>query len=501
MSKLFGMFDLIRKKIFFHRVLGISREEHALKISLVTKEKNQVHVSQCMTVPLVNKEAFRSALVSLQGASTQKIATGLESHEVVFRSISLPLKSASKVLDALPFQLEALLPFSMDQAIVCPFLKAKDSQCTSVSFIATSKDLLKKHLSECVAIDFHPDVVTCTPIALFRLSRWLYPEQKNLLFFHFDEHITHCIVIQEGRLVLSQSMRLGKSEWKNAPSSFKERLANELERMAIFMKEKIPIAENTPWALVGEITSCEESTALWKKIFSDAQLSVAEESVHTHALSIGFALDALANDAQRVQFLQREFLPRHHLQARKKRGLLYAAACLALSVIIGLSSTIALQKKTKDLSSKLQSYFPSAQNKKTFALSEIDEALAKSETSLLKAKNGFPFFLTIPKVSEVLAWLSTHPAFTAADGLPKEGIEIKAFRYQLTKFPTLEEPAAPYQATVDLEFTATAPRFAREFHDALLKGDRIVNAKKELKWNTQGNNYSVQFELNKSATP
>src|SRR5690348_10071347 len=133
MSKLY---DLIRKKAFFSRVIGLSCEDQVFKIALVAKENRQIRILQCLTIPLANKEAFLSAL------SSQKIATGLEAREVIFRSFSLPLKSSRKVLDALPFQLETQLPFPLDQTIVCPFLTSKNLQGTSVSFIATSKDLL-----------------------------------------------------------------------------------------------------------------------------------------------------------------------------------------------------------------------------------------------------------------------------------------------------------------------------------------------------------------------
>ena len=124
--------------------------------------------------------------------------------------------------------------------------------------------------------------------------------------------------------------------------------------------------------------------------------------------------------------------------------------------------------------------------------------MQKTERSLLKEKKIFPFSPSCPKVSEVLAWLSTHPAFSTAEGAAKEGIEIKKVHYQLVSFPHLEDHSAPYQAQVELEFTAMTPRLAREFHEALLKGDQMVNAKKEIKWNAQGNFYTVQFQLNKS---
>ncbi|MBS0653899.1 MAG: hypothetical protein JSR39_10305, partial [Verrucomicrobia bacterium] len=64
------------------------------------------------------------------------------------------------------------------------------------------------------------------------------------------------------------------------------------------------------------------------------------------------------------------------------------------------------------------------------------------------------------------------------------------------KHPKLGEAGGVYAAKVDLELTSSTPRLAREFHDALLKGDRIVNAKKEIKWNAQQNTYWTSFELN-----
>ncbi len=522
------LFDSIKKKMFLSHVLGISREDHVLKIALITKEKGKVHVASCQTIPLEHKENLSSVLLS-----AQRIATGIELHEIVFRSLILPLKARRKVLDALPFQLETILPFPVDGTIICPFLKSADQHSTCVSIIATSKDIVKKHLSDWAAVDIRPDVVTCVPLALFRLARFLYLDQKDLLFFHFGEHKISCIVIQEGQLTLSQSIRLGIADLAEALAltfpdktekerqtqlyspvkpystlaSFQERLKGELERMSIFIKEKLRIPEEAPampWALIGEFSSSPALKEMWVKIFSDVPLpldnrAIAEESLHSHGHAIGFALDALASDGRRIQFLQGEFIPVHHLLTRKKTSLIYAASCILLTAIVALSSTLALQKSTRALSDKLISCFPSSMEKKSLSISEIELELFKSEQSLSKQKNGFPFFLTLPKVSEVLAWLSTHSAFATADGLLKEGIDIKSLRYQLVKFPTLDTPSTPYHAIIDIEFTASTPRLAREFHDALLKGDRIVNAKKELKWNTQGNVYSVQFELNKSA--
>ena len=80
-------------------------------------------------------------------------------------------------------------------------------------------------------------------------------------------------------------------------------------------------------------------------------------------------------------------------------------------------------------------------------------------------------------------------------------MEIKSFHYSLIKYPKIGEASSPYLAQMELEFTSTAPRAARDFHEALLKGDQIVNAKKEVKWQTQNQTYHTSFELNKGLAP
>lgn len=507
-------------------MLGIRVEEQELKIALVAKKKGGLYLAQALSVPLQDL-AIAPLECALKG-ERPRIASGLELQEVIFRTLSLPLKARGKVLSALPFQLEALLPFPFEQSVACPFLKPLGPHATEVSIIATSKDFLKAHLNRITSADLRPDVVSCAPIALYRLARLLFPEQKNLLVFHFDIDKTNCVYIQDGHILNSQSIRIGKndliqafkqafpdkekqelqtlssSSWEEKPAlaSFAQRLDSELGRLAVFIKEKTKCAEEMPWALLGEHTSCMPLANIFARHFTERQLPLlppdgfSPEPLHTHTLPIGFALDALAADAHSVQLLQNEFTAFHHRKARKQRALIYTGACAVLSIFLALSTGFLLQRKTRELSDKLHAYFPSSQKQPpSLSQAEIEEELQKCEHSLLKQKNSFPFFLTVPKVSEVLAWLSTHSGLATVDGLPKEGIDIRKMRYHLTKFPTLDDPSAPYQALIELEFTATTPRSAREFHEALLKGDRIVNAKKEVKWNAQGHLYSVQFEL------
>ena len=102
-------------------------------------------------------------------------------------------------------------------------------------------------------------------------------------------------------------------------------------------------------------------------------------------------------------------------------------------------------------------------------------------------------------MSDILAWLSSHPALSTKEGERREEIEIKSLHYSLTEYPKIGQSSSSYTAELELELFAKAPRAARDFHDALLKGDSIVNPKKEVKWQTQNQTYTTSFELHKRA--
>ena len=459
--------SLLRKKLLTSHALGVSLEGQTLQVAQLVKEGKKIRIESCRS--LCKEEANW-----LENKKT--LVSGLSSSSILFRTLTVPLKGKKKVLAALPFQLESFLPFPPEQLIAAVSITPLASYGTQVQVNATSKNALKKELEQLSAFGLFPDQMSCASAALMRLALWLFPEEPDCILLHVALPKIHCAVLKNRRLVLSQSI----TEFSPA----------EFERLALFIKEKIAGSAELPWVLLGS----EEPVALCQKFFTGKQLLALPQEAHTHTLAIGYALDAFFAK-EGIQFLQREFCAKRSLKRQKRNGILYAAACAFLFLFLALFSTLILHKKSKALSDKYSSYFQTAE--KRCSITAIEEALEKVELSLSKTKTVSPFFPTLPNVSELLSWLSTHPALTTPDGLVKKGIEIQDVHYQLTKFPTLDDPALPYQAQVELRFTATTPRLARDFHEALLKTDPLINGKKELKWNAAGSHYSVLFELNK----
>ena len=121
----------------------------------------------------------------------------------------------------------------------------------------------------------------------------------------------------------------------------------------------------------------------------------------------------------------------------------------------------------------------------------MQQLLAQWKQSLASQTRPFPYLLSVPKVSDVLAWLSTHPQL-----LLHTGIEIQKVHYSLVQYPKLQQASLQTQAKVDLEFTASTPTAARAFHDALLRGEGPVDAKQKVAWTVHQNIYHTSFYLN-----
>lgn len=468
--------------------IGITLEKEAFRVAIVKKEKKAIVIVAVHSFPVGpdNVKLFYNLPPFHTGKKVQ-IVSGLSSSEIFMRTLHLPLREKRKILEALPFQLETLLPFPLENAIICPLLNPLSKQMTSVTVIASIREQLSSHLSSLNELDIKPDVVSCFPAALARFARWQFPKEGRVLSFYAQEQKIICTLLEGGELILSQTIPLG------------EDAALELDKFSIFLKQKGVVDEHTPWLLSGNT----DLSAIISRIFPGPQLQPDDPLHSAYAIPLGLAIDALKSDERSVQFCQKEFTPEHTHQARKKKLMMYVGVCFAATLIMAFGGAAMLGKKQRALMERLQNGLssPSLVKGPFSTPEEIQQKVFEWEKSLSRQKTPFSFLPTTPKVSDVLAWISSHSAFSTEDGAQKEGMEIKSLHYSLVKYPKIGDASSPYLAQMELEFTASTPRAARDFHEALLKGDQIVNAKKDVKWQNQNQVYHASFELNKGIVP
>ncbi|MBI3236701.1 MAG: hypothetical protein HYZ48_03240 [Chlamydiales bacterium] len=443
------------KNLFFRSkqaqyVLGIYLENKQIQTALLKKEEGVISIEAVKEFP-ESEDFVKQLYASLPPASQEGlvISTSLSSEHILFRTLSLPLAERRKALAALPFELETLLPFPLEGSASFVHLNPIGKKAFYASIFATSKAALSQHVDHLKSLHFIPDYVGCDPIALYRLSKHLFPEKTTLNIFHFGKTKSCCILISDDQIVMTKTLHIGYLKLLKSPSIEKEKLIlkKEIERLFLYLKEK----------------------------------NIAEMGCKT------------------VQFLQGEWTPKHHEEKRKKRALSFAVLSLACALLIGWGGGALLAKKKKALLEQLKTVLPTSISSETpQSFEDWEDLLWKWENSLSQKKLPFPFLPTVPSVADLLAWLSSHPCLATPEGGKKEGISITRLRYHLYKHPILTEKGGSYAVRIELEIKADPPRLAREFHDALLKANPIVDTKKEIKWNSEQNTYWTSFELKPS---
>ncbi|MES2122901.1 MAG: hypothetical protein V4492_09025 [Chlamydiota bacterium] len=459
------------------RFIGITLENNpqALKAAILKKEGGAISIESLEESPASVKPFYNLGEVHITSA--------LSGSQVFIRSLQLPLTDKGKILAALPFQCEAILPFPLESSVICPQIKQIDKQTSSATLYATTQSSLQRHISALKELQIDCDAISCEPVALARFAHWQFPKVPKILSFHTQNDALLYTLSYKGEILFSQTLLLKE----------KSSLAIELQKLEIFLKERGMIDEHTPWLSVGDGDV---------NAFTGEQLLIEDLKIRSYALAIGLGLDAIANDSLTIQFSKAQFTPPHTQKKRKKLLLTYLGICCLATLLVAGASTLFVGKKQRVLVERLKEELPKEIIiTPSASIEAVEESLYAWEAALNKQKSSFPFHPTVPKVSDVLSWLSADPHFTSEDGDKKEGIEIQSIHYQLIKYPKIGEAGAPYTATLAIDFNAETPRLARDFHEELLKGSPLVNNKKEIRWQVQNQNYHTSFELGKGVSP
>lgn len=480
--------------------------------------------------------------------------TALESDEVLIRALDIKLKKEKDIDAVLIFQAEPLLPFPVENAVLDRIFVSKEEDGTQVTLLAARKDYVKQHVEKWGSLQVDPEVVSCVPIALAFYSKLVVPSDAIHFVLQLGRSWTTCILVKDGKLIASQSTHMGfetiteafaKERIEGDVSTFDftqlseqshpylygalDGLQREITRLLSALSKQNKTFEASDILITGEGMSI--AAALAQKIGKKqieptipAGFQAHADKLARFAVPIGAALSALAPAKGQINFRQQELAyPQPWKRLKQPLGL-YALLCVALaaacyffgSAYIG-SQEDALRQDFVSLLATMNKPYPAFEKeyeKKAGVLQGNDENFMRPEQlspSDINARmmflqkdikdipDAFPLQPNVPRVSDVLAWLSTHPNIagsakgTAEDSSPL--LQIDSFSYTMLKRPELKKKQEKYQVKVEIEFSAPTAKHAREFHDALIAPNDLVDPKGEVKWNANKGKYRASFFL------
>ncbi|CRX37541.1 hypothetical protein [Estrella lausannensis] len=484
---------------------------------------------------------------------------GVEATDCLVRQLQVPLKKDSEINDALPFQAETLLPFPLEDAVLDWIKVQRDDKTTLLTFAAVKRETAEKTIEQAKKLGIEPELLSTMGAALASFSKHLVNFEAPHFVIHFGGERALYALINKGRLIATQGSKLnlkeilkaaGEDMGESDPARIEEAFRNidllhlepakyprlsaclietrlDLSRNVFGLAKQLK-GESVDDALVtGAAFGYPSLKAYLLKEAEKAEIPLETtedfplnlEDLALNALPIGLALQGVDASLQ-INFRQGAISYPKPLKRVVKPLLFYLGSSLLFALALFLAGSAyfsyresGLRQEYIDLLASMnrtyeeseaefegikdpgEGYVPQPVDK--LDVSDLTRRLDKLEKSIKTAPDFIALNPNIPRVSDVLAWLSTHPnvGFEGGGSKESDAIVIELFNYSLVKRPEEKKRDARYQAKVEIEFVSPSPKLAREFHDALIAPNDMVDPKGEIKWSSTRGKYRTSFFL------
>lgn len=550
--------------------LGLDLDDFSLKGAVLTFSGGKVKVDELFDyyITVITREdegnvkqfyiaEEKQHLTNL--SNTHLIITAAAPKDVLVRPLEMRLIKNKDIDAALAFQVEPILPYPADQALVDKILLSKDKECSKLSVVILRKDHLKEHLDSWKSLDIDAEIVTGASQALAQFANLISSGAEAAYILHLGIENSFCILLDDHKLVAAQTVSSGIKDILNVYAqangldirgAFQQLTQQNIDINSELLKEAIEtlrlnitrtvyaLAKNYknkeisqllvsgPGALLEglERSLCASLNKTQRPPDKIADLGISLSDCLLYDLPIGEALSGLPNVVDQINFRQQEFAYPEPWKRLKYPILQYFGLCLGISIALTIFGSLYLHYREgetrrqyielldamnkpykefeKDFYSKT-SYKKRMDNDviplKDLTTKDIENRLTLLQKDLQATPQIFPLQPNVPMVSDVLAWISNHPIVNGGkkeEGVDQPGgLQIENFSYTMAKRPEPTKKQEKYQVKVELEFSSPTPKLAREFHDALIAPNDFVDPKGEIKWTSNKDRYRTSFYL------
>lgn len=483
------------------------------------------------------------------------VTSPLDGKDILVRYLSLPVTKDKDIAEALPFQIEPLLPFPIEEAVLTYQILSKEQDRSHLSVLITRKESLENHLNQWKTLNIEPEKVSCVQAALCSFGNHYFHSVNTYLIFHFQRQGLTCVMIKEDKIFASFTLAesidalfaaqmkdglkalpqnllewqsLGQQNHSHLAAALKK-LQKEVIKLGFALTKEAKVDEIEGIYITGEaanyegLSECLISGLSFPLLPFEGDGGFTSPELLASAVPIGLALGSLPGNSSIIDFRQQEWAYPHPWKRVLKPLAIYFSAIIFLSFAFYFFSQQYFHYQEDKLKEtyidllgsmhKSHEQFEKdflAKNKQAhddfdgevpliqqIQKNHLRERLAFLEKGLQSTPDSFPLFANTPRVSDVLAWLSQHPAIVATDdnGNVETRLHIDHLNYTMEKRPQQGKKQEKYQIKIELELSSPTPKWAREFHDALIAPNDWVDPKGEVKWNANRGKYKTSFYL------
>ncbi|HXN06866.1 MAG TPA: hypothetical protein VN944_07365 [Nitrospiria bacterium] len=388
------------------KIIGLELEGNHLRVAELEEQwSGSLRLLYLNELSLQEKESVDPVLAA-KIASADQIIVNVSGQKVSSRVVEFPFSDPKKIGKALPFEMEQLLPFEIDAAVldVHPLSSGKEEGKKRLLAAAVLKKDLQEAMAQYSRSGIDPHQVEWEPMALYNFSRgMIFLKKEPVLLLRVGlADSCFCFIGAEGEPLYLRSFSGGMDEFSdrgawNEQSRFFAELQKTLKACRIETGSH-PAAlavcgaggENGEWtAWISKVTGIPVLSWNLDRLKIRGLIG-AVDPLYVPVLGLALKGTSLREQVSRINFRRDEFV--HAGVAKGKRGkknlLLVSAAVLLILVAADLGVRFWISKNqyeraSVNLRSQYLSLFPGGNS----VVSEVDQT--RGRIGELKKREAF----------------------------------------------------------------------------------------------------------------
>ncbi len=216
-------------------ILGIDIGSRSVRGALLKTSLRTLETERYLEVPLMNLSVDSPPLTGVSAAISELLAslpnppdaiiTAIDGSRVSLRRVKIPEAARKRTQEVLPFELDPLLPFPVDEAIVdYQEVETRDGQLDLLA-ACVPESVIEEALEELASVGLYPRELAVGAAALDGLLATLSPppDEAWLLLDVAQNHTDVCVV-RNGACELARTLDQGLEAIRARPQSMKHSL-------------------------------------------------------------------------------------------------------------------------------------------------------------------------------------------------------------------------------------------------------------------------------------
>ncbi len=216
--------------LFTNKFTTIDIGTNAIKLARFKKSRNSLNLlntayqklpydsirdGMIVDIPIVAK-CLKNLLSDLD-FKPRKIVTTIPSDHIITRNVEFPIMSGDELEQAMKWEAEEYLPFSIEEARFDYLLIDQDEETLKILLVAVKQDILDKIQATFKRIGLKPKVLNIQPMALLSLLKYqdAIGDEETVAVIDLGASSTQVVVGDKKNIYLSRSIDIGGQSFTN----------------------------------------------------------------------------------------------------------------------------------------------------------------------------------------------------------------------------------------------------------------------------------------------